>query len=294
MSRLSDVRAPLERFRAAFTEHLPADDKLEFNVDRVTPEGRTYLRAETYSTPTLSRLVMEEYLIGSRMQGTVIMAFGQPTSEQPIFFYQLGGVGDRSIAVLDISPVTADLDLSVLAPVHAHYAEALGLTETATGWLQTICSPYLLHCNYAELDEELFIEAMTAYLDVWKTHFHGANMPTDSDARTEQVTNALFKFKFQLHHHDPAYGFFARAWGKPAADAFIDIECGDHPAYLPPVSLDEHVKVWHNDDLNVVWTESAQQRVEAEADPEARRQQVEKAAAQAGFGIVTTELLERF
>lgn len=294
MSRLNDVRQPLEKFRDAFAENLPAEDRMDFFVDRVTPEGRTYLRAETYATPTLSRLVMEEYLIGGRMHGTVIMAFGQPTSEQPIFFYQLGGVGDRSIAVLDISPVTADLDLSVLAPVHAHYAEALGLTETATGWLQTICSPYLLHCNYAELDEELFIEAMTAYLDVWMTHFHGAEMPTGSDARTEQVTNALYKFKFQLHHHDPAYGFFARSWGKPAADAFIDIECGDHPAYLPPVSLEEHVKVWHNDELNVVWTEAAQQVVEAGPDASARREQVEAAAATAGFGIVTTDLLDRF
>ena len=87
MTRLQDIREPLKRFRELFGAPLPVDDRMDFYANRVTPEGETFLRLETYATPLLSRLVMEEYVVGGRMHGTVIMAIPRPETELPVFFF---------------------------------------------------------------------------------------------------------------------------------------------------------------------------------------------------------------
>jgi len=296
MTRLSDIREPLELFRGMFAAELPVDDRMDFYASRRTQEGDTFLRLESYAPPSLSRLVLEEYEIRGRMRGTVIMAFPRPDTEVPIFFFQLGGVGDRSIAVLDISPTTPDLDLSPLAPVCEKYRELLGMEPTSTGWLQTICSPYLLHCNYSELDGELFVEAMGEYCRVWMDHYYLPRPPTGSERRAEMVTNALYEFKYQLHHHDPAYEFFTKSWGKPAADAFLDLECGDDPAFLPPEEFASKVKPWQDIERNLVWDERAQRAVmdQPSSEQDSWRATVEEGAVADGFGIITSEMLDRY
>jgi hypothetical protein len=296
MTRLTDIRKPLDQFTEMFADEIPKDDSLDYYVNRRTDEGETFLQLKTHSNDLISRLVLEEYIVRGRMHGTVITAYPKPTYEIPIFFCQIGGVGDRSIAVLDLSPTTPDVDYSPLIPVHQEYAERLGLEPTTTGWLQSICSPYLLHCNYAELDEDLYVEAMTAYCRVWLDHYYRPAVPVADRQREELVTNLIYKFKFQLHHHDPAYGFFARSWGKPAADAFVQLECGDHPAFLPPTDLESTLKGWHDDATHVVWDEPAQVVVMAlpEADQERTRRDVERRALADGFGIITLTLLARY
>jgi hypothetical protein len=296
MARLQNVREPLDRFRALFAADLPVDDRMDFSASRVTPEGETFLRAETYSTPLLARLVMEEYVIAGRMHGVVIMALPRPEIELPIFFFQLGGIGERSIAVLDISPTTADLDLTALAPVHHRYRELLGLEPTTVGWLKSVCSPYLLHCAYKELDEDLYVDAMEEYVNVWFEHFYRSASATEPTTRPAQVSNAIYKFKYQLHHFDPAYEFFTKAWGKPTADAFVDLECGDAPAFGPPTYLDHGIKPWHDGERNLVWSDEAQRTV-MEVEPpqqEIWRARVERQAAADGMGIITPELLAAY
>jgi hypothetical protein len=283
----------LDRFRDMFAGLLPEHERIDFYANHRTDEGDTYLRLESYAPQGLSRLVLEEYTIRGRMHGTVIMAFPTLDTETPIFFFQLGGVGPRSIAVLDISPTTPDLDLTPLEPIHARYAQALGLEPTSTDWLQSICSPYLLHCNYAELDTELFTEAVVAYATVWRDAFLAAPTAVTSGERRAVIRNRLYKFKYQLHHHDPAYEFFVKAWGKPAADAFVDLECSDDPGFLPP-DLTDKVKPWRDDPHQLLWDERAQRRVAATADDRqgALREAVEQRAIAAGYVIVTEKLLD--
>lgn len=235
--RLNDPRLPLDRFRAIAGDLLDPADRMEFFANRVTPQGQTWLRIDSGTTDRLARLVLEEYVIGDRMHGVVIMAFPRPESELPIFHAQLGGVGDRSIAVVDVSPTVADADLAGLAPSAARHRERLGLEPTSTAWLQEICSPHLLHCNYRELDEPAFVDAVEEYLRWWLENCYRDPAPATDPVRQAEVRAAILRFKTELHHHDPAYGFFARAWGKPTADAFIDLECGDDPVYLPPAEV---------------------------------------------------------
>lgn len=296
MTRLQDIREPLERFRELFGAQLPVDDRMDFYANRVTPEGETFLRLETYATPLLSRLVMEEYVVGGRMHGTVIMAIPRPETELPVFFFQLGGVGERSIGVLDISPTTPDLDLTPLEPLHKEYGQRLGLEPTTVAWLKTVCSPYLLHCAYKELDEGLYVEAMVEYCRLWIERYHRPALSAGPSPRSELISNAIYKFKYQLHHHDPAYGFFAKSWGKATADAFLDLECGDPPAMLPPVDLEPGVKPWHDVDRHLVWDADAQRTVMGSepAQQDAWRARIEDLAAAEGLGIITPGLLERF
>jgi hypothetical protein len=134
---------------------------------------------------------------------------------------------------------------------------------------------------------------MAEYFTVWNECYYGAGLLSSTERGTV-VTNRIFKFKHQLHHHDPAYGFFARAWGKPTADAFVDLEVGDHPAYLPPDSLEpSEIKPWRDADRNIVWTEPAQRTVlgAPEHQQGAWRERVEAGAATDSFGIVTPEIL---
>lgn len=289
------ILKPLKHFYETFKNEMSVEDHMEFYCNHKTAEGETFLRAETYTSEKLSRVVMEEYSVRSQMRGSVIMTFPMHDNDVPIFFFQIGGRGDRSIAVLDISPTRAGIEYGPLVPVYEKYHELLGLGDSKVAWLQKICSPYLLHCQYDQIDCDLFLEAMEEYLQVWLQHYYrpGANITDEHEI--DVVTNSIYKFKYILHHYDPAYGIFAKAWGKTAADAFVYLECSDYPAYRPPESLDSKVKPWNNDELNVAWTEKAQLTAmhAPEADRAQIRQMLEEQAAAAGLGIITPDVYRR-
>lgn len=289
------ILAPLQHFYNALEDEMSVEDHMEFYCNRKTEQGETFLRLETYDSDKLSRVVMEEYSINSKMRGSVIMTFPRPDNDVPIFFFQIGGRGDRAIAVLDISPTHPDIDYAPLAAVYEKFHAALGLGRSKVAWLQKICSPYLLHCQYDRIDCDLFLDAMRAYLDVWRRHYYAPGAVLADERDIEIVTNAIYKFKYVLHDHDPAYGIFAKAWGKGAADAFVYLECSDHPAYRPPVSLETKLRPWDNDELNVAWARDAQALAMTEASERVLeiRTAIEREAARRRFGIVTPELYER-
>lgn len=295
MSKRELLNEPLRRFFSLFQDEMSVDDHMEFFANHKAQDGETFLRMETYTADKLSRVIMEEYAVRSDLRGNVIVATPKPTNDVPFFFFQLGGKEDRSIAVLDISPTLATIDYTPLIPVYEKYSEALGLGPTKVDWMTKTSSPYLLSCQYDELDDELFIEAMCEYFKVWVEHYYRPGRELEDKQDIERVTNAIYKFKYVLHHHDPAYKIFSKSWGKTVADAFVYLECADHPAYRPPEGAETKVKTWMNWDLNIQWTEGAQLAILAvpEAQQVAMRQQLEERAAAAGLGIITPAVLKR-
>jgi len=290
------IQKPLKHFFETFKDEMNVADHMEFFCNHKTDEGETSLRIETYDSEKLSRVVMEEYSIKSKMKGSVIMTFPMPDNDVPIFFFQIGGRGNRSIAVLDISPTLKRTDYAPLIPVYEKYHKALGLGDSKVAWLERVCSPYLLHCQYDEIDCDLFIEAMEAYLDVWIEHYYRPGKGLEDPREIDTVTNAIYKFKYVLHHHDPAYGIFAKSWGKRVADAFVYLECSDHPTYRPPEQLESHVKPWNNPELNVEWTENAQLLAmeTPESELQALRSAMEERARANDYGIITPEIFTSF
>jgi hypothetical protein len=296
MSDRKLLNEPLRRFFSMFKDALSVDDHMEFFANHKEAAGETYLRMETYTADKLARVIMEEYSVRSDLRGNVIVVTPQPNTDVPIFFFQLGGKEDRSIAVLDISPTLARADYSPLIPVYEKYSAALGLGPTKVDWMTKICSPYLLSCQYESLDDALFIEAMCEYFRVWVEHFYQRRAELEDEREVELVSNAIYKFKYVLHHHDPAYKIFSKSWGKTVADAFVYLECADDPAYRPPEGAAARVKAWMDWDRNVQWTADAQLQVLAapEAERESIRESIESQVAAAGFGIVTPELLQKY
>ncbi|MFW2403701.1 MAG: hypothetical protein ACN4GT_02965 [Gammaproteobacteria bacterium] len=290
------IKRPPEIFFEAFKKEMNVEDHIEFYCNRITEDRETSLRVETYDSEKIARVVLEKYSVKSRMKGSVVMVFPKHDSDIPIFCCQIGGRGDRVIALLDIAPTTKDIDYTPLIPVFEKYRDALGLGEIKAQWLTRTSSPYLLARHYDELDCELFVEAMEAYLQIWIDHYYTPGKTLEDPHQIDTVTNALYRFKYVLHHNDPAYEYFARSWGKGVADAFVHLECSDHPAYLPPEQLKSRVKPWFNPELNVEWTENAQllamEVPEGELDDV--RNAMEERARTNDFGIITPEIFTRF
>jgi hypothetical protein len=209
--------------------------------------------------------------------------------------FQLGGNGKQIIALLDIPPTHPDMDYGPLIPVWEKYRKALNIGEAKIEWVMTTASPYLLHCQYGEVDMELFNEAAAAYLDVWIEHYYKPGRKLESQADIDIVTNAIYKYKHVLHANDPAYGIFEKSWGKPVADAFHFVECQEHPSLPLSHETDPYALVWENKELNVMWTLAAQERFEKEpgAAQNGLRSAMEKRARESHIGMITPEIYDR-
>ena len=225
---------PLGTFLAKFETHLDLDNYSQFFSNRKKAGCDTYLRTDIYPAEKMADVILEEYGVRNKLHGNVIVALPEPAWNVPIFFYQLGGNEKQKIAMLDISPTLPDADYTPLIPVYEKYRSLLSIAPCTLDWVKKISSPYLLQCEYRELDTELFAEAMYEYLCIWIEHFYIPGRKLDTDLQITQATEAIRQFKRTLHENDPAYGIFEKAWGKPVADAFFYLETRNHPSLPMP------------------------------------------------------------
>ena len=221
---------PLTIFHDQFGERLSVDDFTQFFSNGIKAGKNTYLLSEFYTADKLADVILEEYGVRGKLQGHVMLTLPQPQYDVPIFMFQLGGNEKQKIALLDISPTSADTDYTPLIPVFEKYREKLQMEPSKVPWVNEICSPWLLHCQYDALDTDVFLEATAEYLAVWIEHYYGPGQLFTDAAATAYATEAVRKFKEVLHANDPAYGIFEKAWGKPVADAFFYLETRHHPA----------------------------------------------------------------
>ncbi len=225
---------PLRSFFSKFEAHLDQENYFQFFSNRKKAGCDTYLRTDIYPAEKMADVILEEYGVRNKLKGNVIVGLPDPTWNVPIFFFQLGGNEKQKIAMLDISPTLPDVDYKPLIPVYEKYRSLLGIQPCKLDWVNRISSPYLLQCEYGELDTELFGEAMYEYLCIWLEHFYLPGRKLEDESQIAQATNAIREFKLILHDNDPAYGIFEKAWGKPVADAFYYIETRTHPSLPMP------------------------------------------------------------
>jgi hypothetical protein len=289
------MKGPLKIFMDRFGEFVREDDYQQFFSNRRQNGRDTYLSSDFRRADKLSSVILEEYGIRNKLGGNVIFVIPDPAWDVPFYMFQLGGNGKQIIALLDIPPTHPDMDYGPLIPVWEKYRKALNIGEAKIEWVMTTASPYLLHCQYGEVDMELFNEAATAYLDVWIEHYYKPARKLESQADIDIVTNAIYKYKHVLHANDPAYGIFEKSWGKPVADAFHFVECQEHPSLPLSHETDPYALVWHNKELNVMWTLAAQERFEKEpgAAQNGLRSAMEKRARESHFGMITPEIYDR-
>lgn len=289
------MKGPLKIFMDRFGEFVREDDYQQFFSNRRQNGRDTYLSSDFRRADKLSSVILEEYGVRNKLGGNVIFVIPDPAWDVPFYMFQLGGNGKQIIALLDIPPTHPDMDYGPLIPVWEKYRKALNIGEAKIEWVMTTASPYLLHCQYGEVDMELFNEAATAYLDVWIEHYYKPARKLESQADIDIVTNAIYKYKHVLHANDPAYGIFEKSWGKPVADAFHFVECQEHPSLPLSHETDPYALVWHNKELNVMWTLATQERFEKEpgASQNGLREAMEKRARESHFGMITPEIYDR-
>ena len=228
---------PLGVFYELFEDRLSADDYVQFYSNRRKKAKDTYLMSDLFTADKLADVILEEYGVRDKLQGNVIVIYPQPAFDVPIFTFQLGGNATQKIALLDISPTCGNLDYTPLAPVFEKYRDLLDIRPSKLEWVNSICSPYLLHRQYEALDVDLFTAALREYLAIWIEHYYEPAERLVSQAEVDEARDAIRRYKQVLHDNDPAYGIFARAWGKPVADAFYYLETrSEPPLAMPPQS----------------------------------------------------------
>ena len=225
---------PLKYFYEQFEDHLSMDDYFQFFSNRKKADNHTFLISDIFSAEKMATIIVEEYSIRGKLSGNVIVAFPEPDYDVPVFTFQLGGNATKSIALLDISPTLPNTDYGPLIPVYEQYRKLLGMEPSGIDWVNSICSPYLLHCQYDVLDRDIFLQAMQEYLAIWIEHYYKPGVKLTDEHAIENVCDAIFKYKTVLHDNDPAYGIFRKEWGEPVADAFFHIETRDHPSIPMP------------------------------------------------------------
>ena len=287
---------PLNLFYDQFEQYLVMDDYFQFFANRNKGGKQTFLCSDLYTADKMATVILEEYSVRGKLAGFVIVGFPQPETNVPIFTFQLGGNATRSIALLDISPTQPEMDYAPLIPVYEKYRELLGMEPSTIAWVNSICSPYLLHAQYEELDTALFLEALQAYLAVWIEHYYLPGVQLTDAHAIQGTTNAIIKYKRVLHDNDPAYGIFHKEWGGPVADAFFYVETRDAPALPMPDPAQHKQKAWENKALNILWERRAQERVTAAPAQVQQRiiKAIEERAAAEQMGFITLELYEKY
>jgi hypothetical protein len=287
---------PLKIFYEQFEDYLSPNDFYQFYSNRNKGGRNTFLCSDIFHTDKLATIILEEYSIRGKLAGNVIVAFPEADTDVPIFTFQLGGSDGKSIALLDISPTQPDMDYTPLIPVFEKYREQLGMEPTKIDWVKSICSPYLLHCQYDELDSDIFLAATKEYLAIWIEHYYQPGKRLTDATTIEQTTNAIYKYKRVLHDNDPAYGIFHKEWGEPVADAFFHIETRDHPALPMPDHSQTKLKLWENKELNIIWERRAQERVLQAPEKIQPRivAAIEQQVAADNIGIITLEVFEKY
>jgi hypothetical protein len=204
-----NISGPLKIFNEQFEELLLMDDYFQFFTNRKKAGNNTFLCSDIFRAEKISTVILEEYSIKGKLSGNVIVAYPDPDPDYdvPVFTFQLGGNGSKSIALLDISPTLTNTDYGPLIPVFEKYKKLLNMEPSRIDWVNSICSPYLLHCQYDAMDRNIFLEAAKEYLAIWIEHYYkpGKKLPDEKDI--ENVCNAIFKYKRVLHNNNPAYAF---------------------------------------------------------------------------------------
>lgn len=289
------IKGPLKMFMDRFGRYLRDDDYQQFFSNRRQAGKDTYLSSDFYRAEKLSAVILEEYGVRGKLQGNVMLIYPEPAWDVPIFAFQLGGNKRQFIALLDIVATRPGMDYGPLLAVEDKYRAALGLGKSKVDWINKIHSPHLLHCQYEPIDSALFLEATEAYLDVWIRHYYEPGRRLENQHDIDIASNAIYKFKHVLHANDPAYGIFEKSWGRPVADAFHYVETCEEPRLPMPEDADPYAPVWENTELNVMWTLAAQRRFEEEPDHvrEGLREELERRARAAHFGMITPEVYDR-
>jgi hypothetical protein len=274
------------------------DNYTEYSAAKSTGERKTQSRFRYYETEKLSRIVLEQYEIKSKMHGVVFNIYPQPEYGIPIFTYQLGGsIPERVIFVLDIIPtVRADVP-SELRKQHQKFVLRMQSPGATQDWIKPITSEQLLVCQYEPLDPELIREAVREYARIWRRVYYTPAEATIGGEQEKRAVEKILEFKRVLHANDAGLAIYERNFGKKMVRAIEEAAFGSEPSITDPVG-ESNVEPEIEDesfqeDGTLIWTERARDYVqEAPAFVRGRiRRRAEKKAQELGIDEITWDFV---
>jgi len=176
-----------------------------------------------YQTPEFRKLHLEVAQVGSMLDILHCVMFPRPTHSLPMFGTDLvGGRGQISAAVVDLSPVNAD---GSLPPGYAAALDTLPTPEfkeprALPPWGH-IFSPYCLFVRPHGLEESVqFIERVTAFLTLHCQQAIATKPVTDPEHQAQIVAGQRYYCQ-QHQQNDKTRRVLEKAFGIPWANRYM-------------------------------------------------------------------------
>ena len=191
--------------------------------ERLTIENRCY------QTPQFRKLHLELAQVGNSLDILHCVMFPRPDYTLPMFGCDLvGGRGQISAAIVDLSPVEATLPSTYVDALEAlprhNFPQERGLPE----WGQVIFSPYCRFIRPANRDEEkAFIQLITQYLTI---HCQQARALPPTPQQRDLILAGQRQYCTQQQQNDKTRRVLEKAFGQAWAERYMTTVLFDMPA----------------------------------------------------------------
>ncbi len=213
---------------------IPQHEFVEYSAHKTQGDQVTETIFRLFEAEKLSRIVLEQYTIRSKMYGIVLNIYSKPGYGIPILTFQLGGqIPDKTIFVLDIIPICNKEKVNQLVS-GLYQQESLKFENLGSGqkWLHEITSPNLIVCQYKACDPQKIIDALGGYLRYWRDKFYKPACNLNEAVLTDQAVESLLHYKQVLHANDSGLDIYLRNFGAAMVNVIEQAAFGGEPALV--------------------------------------------------------------
>ncbi|MGF1519979.1 MAG: phycocyanobilin:ferredoxin oxidoreductase [Nodosilinea sp.] len=225
------IRALADRIEATWQQHLDLSpyhlpEDLGYIEGRLEGERLT-IENQCYQTPQFRKLHLELARVGANLDILHCVMFPRPEYNLPMFGCDLvGGRGQISAAIIDLSPVTEVLPQGYTTALDALPAQTFAEERDLPGW-GTIFSPYCRFIRPSSPEEELaFVDLIVAYLAL---HCRQAVATAAIAAQRKQIMAGQRHYCEQQQKNDKTRRVLEKAFGNEWADRYMTTVLFDLP-----------------------------------------------------------------
>ncbi len=228
------IRGLADSIEAVWRQYLNLSD-YDLPADLGYVEGRLegeklIIENSCYQTPQFRKLHLELARVGNSLDILHCVMFPRPDYPLPMFGCDLvGGRGQISAAIVDLSPVQETLPISyekALAALPGHpFSQERGLPD----WGKVIFSPFCRFIRPANQDEEsAFIELITQYMTV---HCQAAQKLEATPAERHEILAGQRRYCTQQQQNDKTRRVLEKAFGDAWAERYMTTVLFDIPDF---------------------------------------------------------------
>ncbi|WOD41417.1 phycocyanobilin:ferredoxin oxidoreductase [Nodosilinea sp. E11] len=217
------IRGLADRIEATWQQYLDLSpyslpDDLGYIEGRLEGERLT-IENQCYQTPQFRKLHLELARVGANLDILHCVMFPRPEYDLPMFGCDLvGGRGQISAAIIDLSPVTGALPEGYSEALEALPSQSFAEERDLPGW-GTIFSPY---CRFirptSPEEEEAFVGLIVTYLAL---HCQQAIATPATPGQREHILAGQRHYCEQQQKNDKTRRVLEKAFGQAWADRYM-------------------------------------------------------------------------